>query len=161
MEKQTLKWTQSERIFVIELPWLRSRTSNELTSPENFFMTVFVCFYSLLTQVPFLCSTKSLTHTHSLSPSLAITIVSLTASKLDKFKLIYSFHFVHLEINLLYTFGNFVSHVANSMLLLMLLLFSHVSNDLRTSFARINKIPFRLYANHLLYASQILRITSF
>lgn len=44
MEKQTLKWTQSERIFVIELPWLRSRTLNELTSPENFLMTVFVCF---------------------------------------------------------------------------------------------------------------------
>lgn len=72
MEKQTLKWTQSERIFVIELPWLRGRTLNELTSPENFPHDGFCLLYSLY-WLKYLFLLYKISHTHSYNRSCSFS----------------------------------------------------------------------------------------
>lgn len=92
--------------FLIELPWLRAQNEVNWLRCENFFHDSLFAF-SIGSSVcshacPFLRSPAL-----SLLLFLMLQILyrsSLTVSKLDKFKLIYSFHFVHLEINLLQTF---------------------------------------------------------
>lgn len=92
-----------------------------------------VCSFYWLKCHFFFCS---LAYNLSLAPPAAVPLADSPANWTN-FQFIYSFHFVHLEINLLYTFWNFQhSHVV----CMLFLAFWPFQNDLRmVAIARINR----------------------
>lgn len=94
--------------FVFDWITLITRAEwSELTPMWEFLPWRFVCFFYWFKCLFSCLPAPPIPRSLSLLLFLMLQILyrsSLTVSKLDKFKLIYSFHFVHLEINLLQTF---------------------------------------------------------
>lgn len=115
--KRHSRWAKQAHFCVIELPWLRARTPTEWIDRDRTEFSLWrrdeVYLFISIDSSAFSCPPpKSHSRSHSQS-------FWLTGSKLNKFKLIYSFHFVHLEINLLYTFWNLASFSRSAQLCLL------------------------------------------